>query len=352
MSSGAIFPNELPPAAQEVRKRLEACKRPLLLSHIRIDGDALGSELGLAFMLRDRGAEPHVVNDSAIPKVYRFMPGVDDVGTSPDALRDDYDLAVALDMASWGRAAKIRKKLSSDVPVIRIDHHQNIEQVGEVEWVEGDMSSVGEMLYRLGSEAGWRISPEAATCLYVAIVTDTGRFTFPNTKASSFHVAGQLMDLGADHLAVSEHLYQQEDPAVMALRAEAVVGMKRFAEGRVAVMRITQEMLDRLRVDPIDTQNLAELPRSQSGVVVGVTLMEMPDDGQMTKVSFRAAKGCNIEPVARRFGGGGHQAAAGCRIAADMDTAEKRVLEQLLPVVEQLPCFSHRKAAKDAKEGS
>jgi len=316
----------IPAEGRRVLEALAACRRPLIFSHIRLDGDALGAELALHRVLSDRGAQPHTVNDGPIPEVFRFLPGVESVGVSPADLRSDYDLAVALDIASRERAFGIFKALPLRCPVVAVDHHPPVAAVGDPEWKDHDFCSTGEMVYHLVRAAGWRIAPEAATCLYAAIVTDTGRCTFPNTTSRALRVLADLMDLGADWLRVMDRVYQQEPFSRMALRAECIRSARFFHEGRIAVMTLSRDVLQRFGVDPIDLQDFSEIPRTIAGVEVGVLLREME---HRIKVSLRARKGVNIEPVARRFGGGGHHAAAGCEIAEPMDTTERLVLDAL-----------------------
>jgi len=197
-----------------------------------------------------------------------------------------------------------------------------------VNWVDPSCSSVGEMVHRLATSAGWAIPAEAATCLYVAILTDTGRFAFSNTTAASLRAAADLVDLGAEHVLAAERIYQENSPALIALRAEALGTLKLYADGRIAVMRVTLDMLARTGVDPIDTHDLADEPRSVRGAQVGVLLREMGPPAEV-KISLRAHSGVNIEPVARKLGGGGHRQAAGCEVPGGMDEVEKTVLAEL-----------------------
>ena len=316
----------LPEPAQRVVSRIEASRRPLLTSHIRLDGDAIGAELGLAHILRARGAEPHVVNDGIVPEVYRFLPGAEGVATSPDALHDDYDLVIALDIPSRDRAGGIFERLPPEVPVVAVDHHPVTASISDTEWKDSTKSCIGEMVLEMAQAAGWRIPPEAAACLYAAILTDTGRFTYGNTTAAALRAAARLIELGADHVQIGEHIYQREPLRLLALRAEAMLGIRLHAEGRIAVMRLTREMFARHNVDPTDTADFAGIPRDLAGVVVGVLLREMDDK---VKVSLRSRSGVAIEPVARQFGGGGHRSAAGCEVSGQLDDVEKRVVAAL-----------------------
>ena len=309
-------------------RAIESSRCPLITSHVRLDGDALGAELGLTHILKARGVAPHIVNDGEIPQIYRFIPGADHIGTSPQALRGDYDLAILLDGPTWERTGGICDELPSRLTRIIIDHHLPVGSPNELAWADTTFSSVGEMLFRLAREAGWAIPPEAATCLYVAIVTDTGRFTFSNTTPGTLCAAAELMELGADHGLITKSLYQSETESIMKLRAEIMQRTMRHAGGRIAVSSITCDMLRNHGVDPIDTQEMADIPRCIEGVSVGVLLREMTGDNQI-KISLRSQDNINIEPVARKLGGGGHKEAAGCKVPGDLATVERMILTEL-----------------------
>ncbi len=328
MRAASSFLESLPDPAFQILKRLEASERPLITSHIRLDGDALGTELALAHVLRDLGAKPAIVNESPIPRIYRFLPGAEWVGTSAKDMRGDHDLFVVLDTPTWQRAQTIRNRLRPDIPVVSIDHHPPIERMSKTEWVDTGKSSVGEMVYLMARVAHWPISAQAATCLYAAILTDTGRFIFSNTTPSALRAAADLIELGADHVGVSENIYQQESPALMALRAEVIQSLRRHAGGKIALMVLTRETLQRTGLDPMDTQDIADLPRSLAGAVVGVLLREMKAPRKI-KVSLRSRSGIDIEPVARQFGGGGHHEAAGCQLTGTLEGVEGAVVQEL-----------------------
>jgi len=315
-----------------VARALVRLARPLICSHIRLDGDGIGSALGLAHVLRGMGARPHVVSDSRIPEAYSFLPGADQVGTSALALRNDYDGVVVLDVPERSRLGALRDRLPAGRPVISIDHHPANARFGHVNWVATDRSSVGEMLCELAGPEGWAISPEAATCLYVAIITDTGRFTYQNTTAASMRAAADLIDLGADHVRAARELYRSISPGVARLHASALHTLHFRSGGRVAVMHLTRRMFDETGVSPIDTQDFAAIPGSVRGVQAGVLLREMSEanpDAPRVKVSLRSREGLDVRAIAARFGGGGHAAAAGCEVAGTVEQAEDAVAAAL-----------------------
>lgn len=320
----------LPAGAQRAIRLIEAARRPLLISHIRLDGDAIGCELALCHILRRRGAAPHAVNDGAIPRIYQFLPGVADVGASPTALSGKYDLGVLLDTGEWPRAGAMHKALPPGLPVVCIDHHPPAAPPGDWQWVQPSYCATGEMLYDLARAAGWPIPPEAATCLYTAIMTDTGRFTFPNTTPGAMRAAAHLIELGAQHVVIADHVYEDNPRGLVLLRAEITSSARFYAEGRIAVMSATLDMFSRLGVDPLDTQEMADCPRAIEGVRVGVLLREMT--GGRIKVSLRSRAGVDIGPVARALGGGGHPQASGAEVSGGIQSVEEKVVAALLPI--------------------
>lgn len=322
---------DLPEQARRAIRLIEAARRPLLVSHIRLDGDAIGSELALLHILTRRGAAPHVANDGAVPMMYRFLPGASAAGDSPRALTGGYDLIVLLDTSEWPRTGAMEKALPAGLPVVCIDHHPQSAPPPDWLWADATASATGEMVYDLARAAEWHVPPEAATCLYVAIITDTGRFSFPNTTARTLRIAAELIELGAEHVAAAERIYEENPRALTLLRAEVTAGTRFYAEGRIAVMSATMDLFKRFGIDPLDTQEMSDYPRAIAGVRVGVLLREMK--GNKVKVSLRSRAGVNVDAVARAFGGGGHRQAAGAEVAGSIADVEKQVVAALLPVV-------------------
>ena len=300
---------------------LTRAERPLITSHMRLDGDGLGSMLGLHHLLRDLGRRPRMVVDSAVPKIYAFLPGADEVRSSPDAVPADADLVVCLDVADRARLRRVAERLPRSGPLIKIDHHVGGEIFGDLDWVDAHASSVGEMLCRIVRQAGWTVTPEVATCLHVAIMTDTGRFCFANTTPEAMDAAAFLLERGADLPREVREIYRSQEPGLIRLRGMTLQSLRLSNEGRVAWMCITRDMFEETGTQPIDTQEFADLPRAVAGVRAGVLLRELPpkrqEDGSerpAVKVSLRSADDLDVRAVAVRFGGGGHTKAAGCEI--------------------------------------
>ena len=307
---------------------LSGAKQPLVTSHVRIDGDGIGAALGLACLLRGLGRRAHVVTDGPIPKIFRFLPAAGEVGTSADAVRDDHDLVVCLDVPELARVGAVAERLPKSARIVKIDHHVGGDDFGDFNWVDASASSVGEMIYRMARQEGWSITPECATCLHVAIMTDTGRFCFANTTPEAMDAAAHLLECGADLVREVREIYRSQEPGLIRLRGMALQSLRLTNDGQVAWMWITRKMLEDTGAKPIDTQEFADLTQGIGGVRIGVLLRELPRKqrpdgaaGPRVKVSLRSADDVDVRAVAARFGGGGHRAAAGCEIAGTLDEA-------------------------------
>jgi bifunctional oligoribonuclease and PAP phosphatase NrnA len=310
-----------------VRQAIQKCTHPLICAHVRLDGDALGCEVALLHILRQLGKSPHAVNDGHIPQAFRFLPGIDGVGVGVEALTYNYDAVIIVDAGAIYRLGKIGEALPRDVPLICIDHHPPEEEFPGVAWIDPARSSAGEMVYRLARESRWPIPRDAATALLMSIMTDTGRFTFSNTGADALRSAAELLDLGADHIAVTRNVYSSEPLNLIRLRGEVMDSFRLQLQDRVCVARVTLAMLEHNNVHPVDTQDFADMPRSVAGVEVGVLLREM--NGGKIKISLRSNGRVDVAAVAKMFDGGGHVAAAGGEAPGTIDEVEQRVLGEL-----------------------
>lgn len=313
--------------AIDARLKLESCVRPLICSHIRLDGDAVGSELGLYHILSNLGKSPHIVNSAEVPRSYRLLPGADRIGVSSADIDEGYDLIIVLDCPHFGRLDDLPDKWPKGVGRVNIDHHATNENYLDVNWVNPAASSVGEMLFALAKTAGWPIPPESATAFYLALITDTNRFTLPHTTAYSLRSAAEMLEYGATHTQVAENVFYNDQIGLIRLKGMTLNSIRLAVDGRVAVGDLTQNMFKKTGVEAIDTQEFAEYPRSIEGVEVGVLLREM-GDGKV-KISLRSRENIDVERVAEVFEGGGHPQAAGCVIEGGIGEVEKMVLQEI-----------------------
>ena len=298
----------------------------LISSHLRLDCDGLAGELALAHVLEALGKQAHIVNPGPMARVFCFLPGSERVMLASDTSERPSDLGalVILDCPDLSRLGDVAALLPGGLPLLNVDHHPDNTSFGTVNLADAGASSTCELLWRVIRANRLPLPPEAATNLYAGILSDTGRFCFSNTTAEALSVAAQLVRLGADPLAVGHHLYEDFLLGQLRLWADVVGTIDVALAGRVAVAVITQEMLGRQSVSGEDTQDFAEVPRMVSGVEVGVLLREL-SEGRV-KVSLRSRGPVDVNVMAARLGGGGHQNAAGVVLSGTLSEVRRRVL--------------------------
>ena len=315
-------------APEDLLKKIRLGNRFLLTSHINPDGDAIGSELGLARLLRSMGKGAVVWNRDPIPTIYRPLPGSDRVHTGeepPAGFPDRFDGIIVLECPSPDRTG-LEEHLSAR-PVINIDHHLGNQLYGSVNWVDSAAPAVGEMIYRLSQGLKLTLDPETASCLYLTLVTDTGGFRFSNATPAAFEAAAALVRDGAHPEQVSQWLYESQPLAVVRLIGEMLSTLEIHEAGRVATARLTPEMFTRVGASPGDSEGLIDFPRSIAGVDA-VALIRQREDGTH-KVSLRSRGEVDVEKIARHHGGGGHRNAAGFVLEGDGEAARQKVAEAL-----------------------
>jgi phosphoesterase RecJ-like protein len=297
-------------APEDLLRKVRQGNRFLLTSHVNPDGDAIGSELGLARILRRLGKGAVVWNRDVTPTVYRPLPGSDRIhnGEEPPAgFPEKFDGIIVLECPSPDRTG-IEQHLTG-LPVINIDHHLGNQHYGAVNWVDSAAPAVGEMVYRLAQGLKVALDAETASCLYLTLVTDTGGFRYSNATAAAFEAAASLVRDGAHPEQVAQWLYESQPLAVMRLLREMLGTLELHEGGRIATARLTQEMFRSAGAEPGDSEGLIDYPRSIAGVEA-VALVREREDGTY-KVSLRSRGEVDVEKIARHHGGGGHRNAAG-----------------------------------------
>lgn len=319
--------NEDLPAETRIWQVLTDGTPVVITTHVEPDADGLGSALGLWHALGEAGAECHQIYPPPLPAEFRFLPGVEDARYSVDGLPAGFNLVV-MDCGSFQRLGDLAGGLRRAEVVINIDHHATNRSFGDLRLVEEDASSCGELVYRMLESAGRAVSRAAAECLYCAILSDTGKFSYHNTSAETFRVCHRLVGAGADPHELAEKLCLCPTEAEVRLQALAIETLKFEADGRIGLMRITDEMCSRVGIDPVDCHGFADVPTSVRGVEVGVLLKEMPRHGYVD-VSLRSRDRVDVCEIAEEFGGGGHRHAAGCELRTTLDDAEGRLVKTI-----------------------
>ena len=325
-------------ASKQIAQTISATGNIVLATHIRPDGDALGSLLALADILEGMGKRVVCYLEEPVSGLYSFLPHLSQVET--DLARvfvfvrecGDDIMGICLDCGDIERLGKSGPELVKIRPFLVIDHHQGNSGFGDIAWIEPHRSSTGEMIYDLAVEMDARISKKAADCLYTAIVTDTGSFRYDSTSDHTFAVAGNLVACGVQPAVIADYLYDKATFGRLQLMQRVLATLESFFDNRVGVLRISWEMLQATGTTLEDSEGFINLPRSVADVRVAVFLKESNESKKNVSVSLRAKGDCDVAAVAAQFGGGGHRNAAGFRMA---DRSMQQVLDILLPVLEQ-----------------
>ena len=310
----------------EIAEVIHSCTTFLITSHVRPDGDALGSELALYHVLRGMGKNPVVYNQDTTPAVYRFLPGTDEIVHSLGPV-DGFDAAFVLDCSDISRVGDEQGRIASVKKIVNIDHHVSTGTFSKILLTDSQASSTGEMIHRLLKHMGVPITGDIATNIYTAIITDTGSFQYSNTGSATFRVAADLVESGADCRSIAKNIYETKPAVQIRLMGKVLTTLQFYQEGRVGVISVTQEMLRGERALPEHTEGLVDMVRSIKGVEVAVCCYEV-SEGRY-KISLRSKGDTDVAQIAGTLGGGGHVNASACRIEGTIETVRETVLDAI-----------------------
>ena len=301
---------------------IRASQSFLLASHVRPDGDALGSALAFYHALRALNKDVTVYSQDKVPEIYSFLPGSDRIVNNLENI-DRFETAVLLDCSELSRVGDEAERIGAIESLIAIDHHLSNDGSIPLSLVDDSASSTGEILVKLIDRLGIPLTKEMAVNIYTAVITDTGSFRYSNTTQGTFLLASRLVEAGVDPREVSEQVYESKSPASLRLLARAMENLTMELEGRMASIEVNRRMMEDVQALPEHTDGLVDLVRSVAGVRIAVFYYEMPD--QMYKMSLRSKGSVDVERLAKLFGGGGHRNASACRVQGSLDDIRDRV---------------------------
>ena len=305
---------------------IKQSKKILLLSHVNPDGDTLGSMCAMYSMIYDRfkiKADMSVVSN--IPYNYKFLPNVEHAQRYYDQSLV-YDLVIALDVASLDRVRDAKIFFDKAKVTVNIDHHKTNPNYGDYQIINPNSSSTGEVLFDYFRENNWRITKDAAICLYVAIMTDTGNFRFENTSANSFRAAADLVEKGANPNLLYKNCYETKTKNLVMFQNYCVNKAKFINDNKIAYTTVYKKDLEKFNAGDDYTDGIAETLRAIDTTEVSFVVKET--DTKTTKVSMRS-KHIDVAEICENFGGGGHTYAAGCTIKANIEDSVKKLLNEI-----------------------
>ncbi len=298
----------------------------LITAHVRIDGDAIGSELALWHMLRGMGKDAVIYNQDETPSNYLFLPGASVVVHELPPL-EKFQTVFLLDCSDLKRVGDEAAKIAAAERIVNIDHHVSNEGFTELSFVDPLASSTGELLYRLAVHMGVPISAEMATCLYTALLTDTGCFRYGSTRKETLLAAGNLVGRGASPQWISENLFENNPLPKIKLLGKVLETLSLDRGGRVGSLAVSQQLLKEAGALPEHTEGFVDLPRTIRGVEISILFNELA--AGRYKISLRSKGTVNVERVARAFGGGGHVNAAACIVEGRLAEVKDRILQAI-----------------------
>jgi len=314
---------------KEVIKAINENNKFLITAHINLEGDSLGSQLAMKELLISIGKKAYILDSDAVPDHYKFLPKADEVSNDLDKI-EPFDAAVVLDCPTLKRTGRVGKVIKENAKVvINIDHHISNEKFGDINWVDPNASSAGEMVYKLYKQTGAKLTKEVALSLYIAILTDTGSFNYDNTSSVTHEIAGELLGYGLDPALVSESVYERRSLEDIRLLALVLDTLKANKDGNVAYLEVTRDMLNKTGADIAKSEGLINYARSIDKVKVAVLFKEDLKEKQKINISFRSkgnGESIDVNKIASVFGGGGHTKASGCVIMGTLEEAKKKVL--------------------------
>jgi len=314
--------------ASAIIEELRNGERFLVCSHSRPDGDAVGSILAMGMLLEQMGKHADLVTSDAVPAIYRGLPGATKIHHAL-LVHGPYDAVILLECDGPERA---RLRGLENFRMINIDHHLSGRAYADLNWIDCEAVSVGELVYRLAQALGARLTPEMATCLYTTILTDTGGFTYGSLRASTFAMARDFVMAGADPVAIARDVCYSSPTSKALLLGTALGNLKR--EGRLAWLWVTHQDMVRTCAAEEDCEGIVNMAVGISGVEGAAFLRELPE--RTVRLSLRSKGKMNVAEIAGRLGGGGHGNASGCTLEGPLSYALDTILRELRASVTSL----------------
>ena len=305
---------------------IKSSKKILLLSHMNPDGDTLGSMCALYSMIYKRfkvKADMNVVSN--IPYNYKFLPNVNLAERYFDKSLV-YDLVITLDVAAIDRVMDSKILFDKAKCTVNIDHHKTNPKFGDHQIIEPDASSCGEVLFNYFKANNWELTEDAATCLYTAIMTDTGNFRFENTSANTFRAAADLVEAGVNPNYIYKKCYETKTKNFVMFQNYCVNKAVFLEDNKIAYTTVYKKDLEKFSAGDDFTDGIAETLRAIDTTEVSFVVKEV--DTKLTKVSMRSKK-ADVAKVCMEFGRGGHTFAAGCTIKANIKESIAQLLKEI-----------------------
>lgn len=314
-------------AIGKVAALLLSSSRILLTSHRRPDGDGTGSMAGLASLLRARGKRAVIYSVDPIARRYKWLPLVDTTVSELDP-SESFDCTVVVDCADITLLGNALPPPDVRGVLVTLDHHASGRPFGDLAVWDPSAAAVGVLVSRIAKHLGWPITAEAATPLYVSLISDTGGFRHANTNAEALRIASELVTAGVSPTAVASGLEERPSLGKLRLLGAVLSTLELHCAGRVGMLLVTTDMIDGNRASWDDVEGMVNWARNAEGVHVGVMLTTAKGGGIRISMRSRTDR-IDVGRVCMSLGGGGHPGAGGCHLDGQMADARRRVITAL-----------------------
>jgi phosphoesterase RecJ-like protein len=307
-----------------IRDAILSRQRFLITSHARPDGDSIGSQLAMAYALDALGKEVRLVNADPAPLHYMEFPGLERIEIARAVERSDAEAVIVMESGDLNRTGV--EGLDGRF-TINIDHHQGNTFYGSLNWVDESAAACGEMVFDLIEALGVPLTIEIATHVYLAILTDTGSFHYSNITPKTFGICQRTVRAGVNPAAMARRVFDQNSFGKLRLIGRLLADMELFAGGRLAVMYLSDDIMNATGTTYNDTEGLINLPLT-AREIQAVVFFKLGANGDI-HVSMRSKYDVDVRSIAARHGGGGHKNAAGFKISGPLSAVRDRVMEEL-----------------------
>lgn len=314
----------------QLRKTIINSNKIALISHKDPDGDCLGSLLGLGEMLNNIGKKVFMFIEGEIPLNYRFLPTIEKIISKPT--EDNFDMVILLDSSDIDRIGIMNAIVNKSNSCYCIDHHESNKGFCDINIIEPNYSSTGEIIYEISKLLDFKISVDTAINLYTAILTDTGKFIYDNTSPQTLRYVAELLDKNFGFSDVVDKIYGNDDKNIFMAKSRILSEVEFYFDGKLSLGVINQAILDEFNIAMKDIDGIVEAIRDIRGVGVSCVLKQVRPD--KTKVSLRSKGDFNVSDISLLFDGGGHKRAAGFDINDNLENSKLILINELSKYLE------------------
>ncbi len=302
-----------------------------LISHVSPDGDTLGSGFALYAILKAMGKTVEIVCDQKVPYIYEFLPFASELKSCDTML--GYKNAVAVDCADAARMGHLENFFCACESTAVVDHHGTNVGFAQHNYVRSDAAATGEMIKALQEELDVTLTKEIATCIFVALVSDTGNFAYSNTTSTTLRIAADLIDTGVDVSDINRRLFRSVPARKMKMLATALGDLEFYADEKIGVVTITKADMAKIGATDEDADGIVEHVRDVETVEIAIFIRQKKN-GEF-KASLRSKEYADVSKICAQFRGGGHSRAAGCTFYESLELAKQEIIKAAKEALER-----------------